>query len=106
MIQHYKKQAIKRMVTGLLVIACIGLLLLFKKLGMPENALTDTCGVTLLIVGGIYYIWGCLSLCKARGYSGASILPILILSFICCMPFILFIPVVIYFGLTDKTGTR
>jgi hypothetical protein len=105
MIQRYKKRAIKRMVTGVLVVASIGFLLLFRKLGLPD-VVGDTCGVTLLIVGGVYFIGGCLSLCEARGYSGASILPILILSSIFCMPFILFIPVVIYFGLPDKTGTR
>lgn len=105
MIQRYKKRAIKHIVTGILIIASIGFLLLFKKIGLPD-AVGGACGVIMLIIGGVFYIRGCLSLCKAKGYSGASVLPILVFSFFCCLPFILFIPVIIYFGLTDKTGTR
>jgi hypothetical protein len=105
MIPHYKKQAIKRFVTALLIIASTGFLLLFRKLGLPD-AIGNTIGVTLLIIGWVYYLLGCMSLCKARGYSDASILPILIFAFCLCTPVFLLIPVFIYFGLTDRTGTR
>ena len=62
-------------------------------------------GVTLAIIGFLVFVFGCSDLLKAKGYDSGLIVAFLAFA-LCCSPFIFLAPLIIIFGLKDKTQQR
>lgn len=83
---HHKKKALIGIPVGLLI-AGGAMFLLFRKLGPPWLSLS------LFAAGIVIYIWGCLALARAKGYSTALVLTVV---------FGVLFPIVVLLALPDK----
>jgi hypothetical protein len=80
-------------------------LVLLRNHGIPDGVVA--VGAVLLgIVGSIFYIQGCIALAEAKGYTGAVVAAVIIVSYFCFVPLLLVIPLVLFFGLKDKFGEK
>ena len=89
--QRYKKKAIIGIPVGLLLFFAGGISLFLHI--FPRSGVFLSLVLVCWVVGLVLYIWGCLSLAKAKGYSTALILTVVL--------GILF-PVVVLLALPDK----
>jgi hypothetical protein len=102
---RYRNRAIKLLSLGIVMIAALIILIMLRKHGIPDGVVA-VGAVALGIGGSIFYIQGCIALAEAKGYAGASVAAIIIVSYFCFMPLLLFIPFIVLFGFKDKTGSR
>jgi hypothetical protein len=102
---QHQSRAIKLLSLGFSLIVALVVLVVLRKHGIPDGVVA-VGAVTLGIVGSILYIQGCIALAEAKGYPGASVAAIIIVSYCCFAPLMLFIPLVLIFGLKDKTQSR
>jgi hypothetical protein len=100
-----RNRAIKLLSVGLLLIVALIVLIVLRKHGIPDGVVA-VGAVALGISGSILYIQGCIALAEAKGHSGASVAAIIIVSYLCFAPLMLFIPLILIFGLKDRTGNR
>jgi hypothetical protein len=102
---RYRNRAIKLLSLGILMIVLLIALVLLRKHGIPDGVVA--VGAVLLgVVGSIFYIQGCIALAEAKGYTGVVVAAVIIVSYFCFAPLLLVIPLVLFFGLKDKTHGR
>jgi drug/metabolite transporter (DMT)-like permease len=83
------------------MIILLVVLVVLRKHGIPDGVVA--VGAVLLgAVGSIFYIQGCIALAEAKGYTGAVVASVIIASY-CFLPLLFVIPLVLFFGLKDKT---
>jgi len=104
MIAKYRNRAIARTAIGF---GCFVLgISALAAAGRPANNFGIACFTLSGIAGMIFYIWGCIDLAKAKGYGSAQVAAIIIVGGLCCNLLIIFAPLIILFGLEDKTSAR
>lgn len=105
MIPKYKKSGSLKLVFGfgLLFLSFVVLALTAKT---DARKLGEFIGIVVGLVGYLIFAYGCSDLLKARGYDSSMALAFII-PVLCCGPIFIFIaPIVIFFGLKDKTKRR
>jgi hypothetical protein len=101
----YRNRAIKLLSLGLVLIASLIVLLIFGTHHISDGVIA-LVGLMLGAGGSIFYIQGCIALAEAKGYTGASVPVMIIVSYFCLLPVLPFIPVIILFGFKDKYRDR
>lgn len=101
----YRNRAIKLIGLGITMIVALVFLVVLGRHHIPDGVIA-VLGVLLGIGGSIFYIQGCIALAEARGYTGASVAAIIIVSYLCFAPLLLFIPLILLFGFKDQTRDR
>ena len=104
MITRYKKRAFRDL--GISFVFFILLILLggFRPV-IPKFIFAVVTALVLPFML-IFYVQGNIALAKARGYEGAVVFPIILVGTCCCGAFFFAMPLIIYFGLEDKTGAK
>jgi len=103
--QRYKNRAIKLISLGILLNVAFIVLIILRKHGIPDGVVA-VGAVVLGAVGSILYVQGCVALAEAKGYTGAEVVAIIIISYCCFLPLMIFIPLVLLFGIRDKTSDK
>jgi len=103
--RRYRNRAGSKLLLGGLMIAVLAALVALRKHGIPDGVVA-VGAVALGVLGSIFYIQGCTALAEAKGYHGSTILAIIIFSYACFFPMMLFIPLIIFFGFKDRTSSR
>jgi hypothetical protein len=62
--------------------------------------------VTLGTFSVVFYIQGNIALARAKGYDDSSVAAIIIVSGVCLMGLFYAMPLIIFFGLKDRTKSR
>ena len=106
MIPHYRNRALKQ-----LGLSFSFLVLMFILVGLradiPVPNVIIAIGCILLGTFSFYYYGvGSVTLAKAKGYDDTVVLAIIIVSFLCLSGLLYTIPLIIFFGLKDRTKPR
>jgi|SRR6185437_40037 len=104
MITRYKKRAFRDLGISFVFFVLLILLGAFRPV-IPKVVFAVVTAIVLPFTL-IFYIQGNITLAKARGYEGAVVVPIILIGTCCCGAFFFAMPLIIFFGLEDKTGKR
>jgi len=102
---RYRNRAIKLISLGFVLIVALIALVVFGKHHVPDGVIA-VVAVLFGIGGSIFYIQGCIALAEAKGYTGGSVPAMIIVSYFCFLPLLLFIPLIILFGFKDRYQNR
>ena len=105
MITRHRDRAIKRLGLSFLFLILIVLLVGMRDLGLPK-VLIAVGSVTLGTFALISYVQGNIALAEARGYDGSVVAAIIIVACLCLGGFFFAMPLIIFFGLKDKSKRR
>lgn len=101
MITRLRNKALKRLGISfsLLVLAlvCVGL----RGVGVPA-ALAAVAAIVSVTFAFVFYIQGNVALAEAKGYDGAVVGAIIIVASLCLGGLFFAMPLILFFGLTDK----
>lgn len=104
MIPRYRNRALKQLGLSFLL-----LVLMFVFVGMGAYVPKVVIAVSCIILGTFsfyFYGVGSVTLAKAKGYDDTVVLAIIIVSFLCLSGLLYTIPLIILFGLKDRTKPR
>jgi hypothetical protein len=105
MITKYRNRAALRLSIGFCMFFG-GLCVVVLTQHGPSERIGGFFGVVSGGVGYLLFVFGCVDLLKAKGYDSSISLAFIIPAVCCSLAFIFFAPLVIIFGLQDKTKNR
>ena len=106
MITRHRNRAIKHLSLSFsLLILLVVLLAGARALGLPD-ALTAVGGILLGTFAIVFYVQGNIALAEAKGYDGSVVAAIIIVATLCLGGLFFAMPLIIFFGLKDKTKSR
>ena len=90
---------------SLLCYVLIAVVIAFQKAGLPE-IVAAFVGVMLGVCGLYFYIQGNTALIEARGHNSTVVGAIIIVACICFSPLFFLMPLILFFGFPDQTGSK
>jgi len=106
MIPHYRNRALKQLgLSFLFLVLMFVLAALRADIPVPKVIVAISC----IVLGTFsFYLYGVgsVTLAKAKGYDDTVVLAITIVSFLCLSGLLYTIPLIILFGLKDRTKRR
>ena len=105
MILAHRNNAFKRLGLSFGLLVCIVLLVGTQALGVPK-VLIAVGAVILATFSVVLYIQGNIVLARAKGYDDSAVAAIIIVSGLCLMGLFYAMPLIIFFGLKDRTKSR
>jgi hypothetical protein len=105
MITKYRNKALLRLALGFGLLI-FGVVIAGVTSHTSAGQLGGCLGVISALIGYMIYVYGCADLLKSKGYD-SNMMPAFIIPALCCSAaFIFLAPVIILFGLEDRTTRR
>jgi hypothetical protein len=106
MITHYRNRAFKQLGISFslllfTLIFCVGL----HAAGFPK-ALVAVSAVITITFAFVFYVQGNIALAEAKGHDGSVVAAIIIVACLCLGGLFFAMPLILLFGLNDKTKVR
>ena len=105
MITRHRNRAIKRLGLSFSLLILLVVLVGTRALGLPA-ALIAVGAVLLGTFAVVFYVQGNIALAEAKGYDGSVVAAIIIVACLCLGGLFFAMPLIIFFGLKDKTRVR
>jgi hypothetical protein len=105
MIPHYRNRALKQLGLSILFLVLLFVLVGLQPYGIPKVVVAIGC-VLLGTFSFYFYGVGSVTLAKAKGYDDTVVLAIIVVGFLCLAGLLYVIPLIILFGLKDRTKPR
>jgi hypothetical protein len=105
MITHYRNRALKQLGLSILFLVLLFTLVGLQPYGIPTVVVAVGC-VLLGTFSFYFYGVGSVALAKAKGYDDTVVLAIIVVGFLCLGGLLYVIPLIILFGLKDRTKPR
>ena len=105
MIPHYRNRALKQLGLSILFLVLFFVLIGLQPYGIPKVVVAIGC-VLLGTFSFYYYGVGSVTLAKAKGYDDTVVLAIIVVGFLCLAGLLYVIPLIILFGLKDRTKPK
>src|SRR5712671_6799919 len=105
MITRHRNRAIKRLSLSFSLLILLGLLAAARSLGVPD-ALVAVGAIILGTFAIVFYVQGNIALAEAKGYDSSVVAAIIIVASLCLGGLFFAMPLIIFFGLKDKTRAR
>ena len=105
MITRYRTRAVKRLALSGLLIVLIPLLVGLRAAGLPD-AVVAVGAVLLGTFALVVYVQGNIALAEAKGYDSSVVAANIMVASICLGGLFFVMPLILLFGLKDKTGRR
>jgi drug/metabolite transporter (DMT)-like permease len=105
MISHYRNTALKQLGLSILFLVLLFVLAGLQPYGIPKVVIAIGC-VLLGTFSFYFYGVGSVTLAKAKGYDDTVVLAIIVVGFLCLAGLLYVIPLIILFGLKDRTKPK
>jgi len=105
MIPRYRNRALKELGLSILFFVLLFVLVGLRAYGIPKVAVAIGC-VLFGTFSFYYYANGSVTLAKAKGYDDTVVLAIIVVGFLCLAGLLYVIPLIILFGLKDRTKSK
>jgi drug/metabolite transporter (DMT)-like permease len=105
MISKYRNRAAVKLAIAV-GIGVVAALLVIKGRGPRGNDLYLCGGVLLMLAAMALYAWGTSDLATAKGYTHGTVPALLIVGYFCAPIIMPLMPLIVLFGLKDKTVSR
>src|SRR6266481_9550287 len=105
MIPRYRNRALKELGLSILFLVLLFVLVGLRAYGIATGAVAIGC-VLFGTFSCDYYANGSVTLAKAKGYDDTVVLAIIVVGFLCLAGLLYVIPLIILFGLKDRTKPR
>jgi drug/metabolite transporter (DMT)-like permease len=105
MITHYRNRALQQLGLSILFLVLLFFLVRVQLHGIPKVVVAIVC-VLLGTFSFYFYGVGSVTLAKAKGYDDTVVLAIIVVGFLCLAGLLYVIPLIILFGLKDRTKRR
>ncbi len=105
MIPSLRNRAVKRLGISFLFLVLATFLLMMRGSGLPR-ALLAAGGIVLFTFAFVFYIQGNIALAEARGHDSSVVAAIIIVASLCLGGLFFAMPLILFFGLKDKTKGR
>ena len=105
MITQHRNRAIKRLGISFLFLI-LGIFLLGMRTSGFSRELIAVGVILLITFAFVFYVQGNIALAEARGYDGSVVAAIIIVASLCLGGLFFAMPLIIFFGLKDKTKRR
>lgn len=105
MITGHRNRALKHLGISLALVVLTILLVGTRPLGVPA-ALVAVGAILLGTFALVFYVQGNIALAQAKGYDGSVVAAIIIVASLCLGGLFFAMPLIILFGLRDRTRAR